>query len=314
MRHSVFFFCFLGVVLAVQAQVTIHTQLDTAQLLIGDHIPLEVTVTHDPDIAINQVILSVEDSLGVEVLEESALLRVHDSLVQKRFLLTAFDSGYYRLPPLQVLFEQEGVSRVIEGASISFAVATLPVPPDSAVLQPIKPILSEPITTEDLLPFLIGILLLGAMGLVGWWIIKGKKKEKQIEEVPIVQVPAHELALQKLRGLQAEKAWEEMTVKAYYVEVTHVLRSYLENQFGVDALELTTSELRARLSRSNSELKEELKPQLFQLLQQADLVKFAKAAPELSSRKTFIEAAIAWVSETAIENVQVETEENQVES
>ena len=75
-----------------------------------------------------------------------------------------------------------------------------------------------------------------------------------------------------------KKLWQDGRTKAYYSELTRILRGYLEGRFGISALEMTTRQITDELGRRD-ELDREGRQELGQLLQLSDLVKFAKATP-----------------------------------
>ncbi len=302
--------CALVLPVLLPAQPRIRLQADTSDLLIGDHIPMEMVIAHPPQIVINRVVLPVTDSSGLELLEESPLMRINDSLAQKTFLLTAFDSGFYQVPPVEVFFSEGEAERSVRSGAFSFRMETLPVSPDSAVLQPIKPILEEPVRGEDFLPYLIALMLAAAMGLVIWWVIRIRKKPRDLPPPPPVFRPAHELALQELKGMMEHKEWSSLSPNAFYVKATYILRDYLEKRFRVEALERTTAEL-GRLIQKNALLPDPDRETLLRLLKEGDLVKFAKSLPEAEQRKAFLERAIDWVIQTADEQVQIAASENE---
>ena len=69
--------------------------------------------------------------------------------------------------------------------------------------------------------------------------------------------------------------------KAYFTEISDIVRTYLEERFGITALEQTTDELLSLLKKQTdgkAELRK-IRPELKQILRTADLAKFAKANP-----------------------------------
>jgi len=292
------------------AQPRISLQVDTSDLLIGDHIPLEVVIAHAPEVEIRRVDLPLTDSTGLELLEESSLMRINDSLAQKTFLLTAFDSGFYRVPPVTVLFSEGEEEQRVQAVTFTIRMETLPVSRDSAVLQPIKPILEEPVKGEDFLPYLVALALSVAIGLVIWWVIRLRKKPRDLPPPLPVFRPAHELALEELEAMLENKEWISLSPNAFYVKATYILRDYLEKRFRVEALERTTAEL-DRLVRQKILLPDSDREGLLRLLREGDLVKFAKSLPEPEQRKAFLQQAIDWVKQTADEQVQIAVPENE---
>jgi hypothetical protein len=93
-------------------------------------------------------------------------------------------------------------------------------------------------------------------------------------------LPPHELALKKLDALRQKNRIAAGQVKEHYAELTDILREYLEKRFEIPALESTTHETVQALQ--GLEFPNPLIAPLQQLLEQADLAKFARSIPEES--------------------------------
>jgi len=89
--------------------------------------------------------------------------------------------------------------------------------------------------------------------------------------------PAHEIAAERIQALIADELLAKGQLKEHTFRVSELLREYLGNRYGIDALERTTSELLDDMKR--------LAPQglsvyeLEAFLQSTDLVKFAGITP-----------------------------------
>lgn len=143
-------------------------------------------------------------------------------------------------------------------------------------LTPIKQILEEKRNWKDFfwLYVILGIILSGA--LLYWYFAK---KEEIIEVIePEIILPPHVIALQKLADLKKAELWQNGDVKEYQTRLTYTLREYLENRYNMQALESTTAQINEELRKSD--VAENWRSKLRDLLQMADLVKFAKAEPE----------------------------------
>jgi hypothetical protein len=98
--------------------------------------------------------------------------------------------------------------------------------------------------------------------------------------------PAHELALEALDRLAASPMLDRGQVKEYHIEISDVLRRYVEARFGVPALEMTTWEVVGGLEREGVE--PEFRDGLRSFLDRCDLVKFAKVRPDVDSSRSLI--------------------------
>ena len=112
-------------------------------------------------------------------------------------------------------------------------------------------------------------------------------------EVPI---PPEEIALADLDKLRTKKLWQAGKIKEYQSELTHIVRAYIEARYQVPALESTTSEiLEFKLLK---DLEPSLHQDLNQILNIADLIKFAKARPDIGIHEEFMQKAESFVHAT----------------
>ncbi|MCK9254604.1 MAG: hypothetical protein GX793_05675 [Bacteroidales bacterium] len=87
--------------------------------------------------------------------------------------------------------------------------------------------------------------------------------------------PAHVIALKKLEFIRKEKIWAKGEIKEYHVQITDVIREYIEKRFGVFAIEMTTNEILESFDNIDL-ISEQDYFKLKQILELADNVKFAK--------------------------------------
>ncbi len=284
---------------AAKAQVSALTALDSMDIWIGDQVNLTLTVSHANDVVINKVDLSGIDKLSeIEMLGErqwDTLATKPETILEKKILLTSFDSGYYKLPPISIYYTQNGQEGIVNADGLGLNV--MPVAVDSMGIAPIKDILDEPISIWDWLPYVLGIL---ATMLLGAWLIsylKNRKKEVEVvSPLPVKKEPAHIIANKKLDELKGKQLWQNGQVKAYHSELTYIIREYLENRYNIQALELTTDEIMNSLK--STDIKDIHKEQLREMFQTGDLVKFAKSEPSEETHIKVLGAAEDFVKQT----------------
>ena len=118
------------------------------------------------------------------------------------------------------------------------------------------------------------------------------------------KIPPHEVAMKEIERIKADKNWQKGNLKEYYTELTDVIRIYINNRFGFNAMEKTSAEIIDFLQEEgNKESVEELK----QLFETADLVKFAKFAPLLNENDMNLVTAIDFINQTKCEE-EIKTE------
>jgi len=112
-----------------------------------------------------------------------------------------------------------------------------------------------------------------------------------------IAVPPHTKALRALARLRGAARTTPAQVEAYYVEVSNVLRVYLEERFGLRAPERTTEEFLRELE-GGDQLAREHRTELERFLSQCDLVKFAAVVPTEHDHLAMFALAEAFVEST----------------
>lgn len=112
-----------------------------------------------------------------------------------------------------------------------------------------------------------------------------------------VALPPHVKAMRALQRLKNEARTTPAQIEAFYVEVSQVLRVYLEERFGLHAPERTTEEFLRELE-GGEELAKSHRRELERFLSQCDLVKFAAFVPEERDHLTTWDMAAAFVEAT----------------
>ncbi len=293
------------------AQVTASAALERNNLLIGDQVILKLKASQAAGSVVKDPNLSdLEEMEEIEVLNVSdwdSLQTDSGLLLEKNITITSFDSGYYYIPQIAIPYEQGGQLREIYTPQLAFAVSTLP--PDTLELAPIKELIEEPFRLEDLIPLVGSILILGLLALLAYYFWKRRKLEEAIvEEVPEIKRPAHEIALERLQALKQKELWQKGKLKAYHSELTYIVREYLENRYEIQALESTTDEILRDLADLGFD--PSWRDKLREMLQAADLVKFAKAEPPVEFHDSMWQYADDFVQATKKEEVEM-TEEGE---
>jgi hypothetical protein len=111
--------------------------------------------------------------------------------------------------------------------------------------------------------------------------------------VRIVAASPLEKALAELEDLKNQN----LPPATIYAMVADFMRHYLEGRFGIQAVEMTTGELSEALRGTNL-LPKEQERRLQQILEQADLIKFARFQPDEVTSKRLVNYAMKWLRET----------------
>jgi hypothetical protein len=312
MKKLLVYICILfTTVLVAQQKPVVTAEIDTTNIRIGEQFEYKITVR---DTA-NVIIPKLEKLVGVEIVEDKKIDTLKNQLI-KKYILTSFDSGAYYIPQQQIFIKQ----RLHLTDSLLINVATVAVDTTKQKMFPIKAIQNEPYQFDDFKPYLWYVLItLAIIGLILYFIFR--KKKEVIEEVIIPALPPYEEAIQKLHELDEKLLWQNNQVKEYYSELTEIVRGYIERELKVPALESTTDELIDTLNDFNdinsiSTTKETIQ-KLKSLLQEADLVKFAKSKPlseQIELNRKEAEEVVTELKPEVKETPEVkEEEENELE-
>ncbi len=265
-----------------QVSPNIKTKVDTTSIKIGEQVIWTVTV--DTDSTAQVIFPDGQTFSPLETVEAFATdtTRKKDRLTLiKSYALTQFDSGSYKLPTQRIEINGQGFftdSTRIEVADV--AVDTL-----NQKMYDIKPLINVEKSYSNWWKIALGILFALAIigGLLYWFVIR---KKPLTEEEQVSLLPPYDRALLELKKLENSKYLIQDEYKKYYSELTDIVRSYLEEDAHVSALESTTDQLIDKLEMMTDagelELDKDTIAQFKRILQTADLVKFAKSKPETS--------------------------------
>lgn len=247
-----------------------------------------------------------QDTLSeqIDILKRGNVERTADAdsnvIVKQQLTLMTFDTGQIQLPAVGLSYaksfddplRQMAFTKPIDLYATTMAVDTL---------QPYKPIvepLAAPITMKEVFPWLLVVLLIILVGLSIWFFVKKRKKridkEGNIIRGPVI--PPYDKAVDDLKRLREEKMWQSGKVKEYFSSLTDIAREYIEGQFGVNAVEMTTDDIleEIRPLRFPKETFEKLKD----TMEVADLVKFAKYSASTLESDTALSDMTDFVNES----------------
>nr|WP_313847401.1 BatD family protein [Allomuricauda olearia] len=262
-----------------QTDSKISTDVDTLSIKIGEQIKYTITVETDSTDVVHfpegQTFSPLET---VEAIIGDTLKNNNRVILQRIYSLTQFDSGAYTIPPQRIAINEQPFFT----DSFNIKVADVAVDTTKQKMYDIKPLMqverSNAELWKTLLWVLLGLLIVG--GLVYWFFLR---KKPLTEEEIVALLPPYDRALLELKKLENSRYLIQDEYKKYYSELTDIVRLYLEDEVHVSAMESTTGQLMSKLEmlKDAGELKldDETLHQFQNILQTADLVKFAKSRP-----------------------------------
>ena len=152
--------------------------------------------------------------------------------------------------------------------------------------------------------FWMSVLVLALMGGIFYLYIRLRENKPIIAKIRIVKkVLPHQRALSAMEKIKAEHLERSDDQKTYYTQLTDALRQYINERFGFNAMEMTSSEIIERL-RQNGDKK--MIGELKELFETADLVKFAKYSTLINENDLNLVNAINFIDQTKMEGQPTE--------
>jgi hypothetical protein len=297
-------FIFLFFISPLNGQdISVSAAFDTTRILIGDQVNFSVTIDQPSDLRLTLPFFRDSIIKNIEILSGPAIdtsgIPGNKIRITEKYLVTSFDSGFYRIDPVYAeLIDSKGLKRFFSDYSFLEVSRAKIAPADtSAKIFDIAAPYRAPLTLGEILPWILLFLL---VSVIIWLLIKLIKKFKKVRKediIPVISDPAHVIAFRDLEKLRNEKLWQNGETKKYYIRLTEIIRQYLENRFGVNSLELTTSETLEALVKKGFK-KDATYNKLRTVLTGADLVKFAKYKPEPAENETEFSDSYDFVSAT----------------
>jgi len=210
-----------------------------------------------------------------------------DNVMMTRHLtLTSFDTGYVYVPEIVVTYSKslrDSVRRKLYTNEYEIYVTTVAVD-TTQTFRPIKDVMKQGITAKEVFPWAAVVMALALLAYL-LYLNKNRAKNKEIvvAEKKKPAIPAIITARNKLNEIKINELWNSSKTKDYYTDLTDIAREYLEGQFEIDAVEMTTDEIMEAVNKLN--LTTPIKEKLQETLIIADFVKFAKASPTTEQNK-----------------------------
>lgn len=275
--------------------ITVKASLDTNSLKIGEQTMLTLEAENP---STKLVWPEINDTLTakIQVLEISgkdtmANKKDKQFTVRQQYRITSFDSGYHVIPPFHFVHQQDSFFT----EALLLEVKTVKVDTTKSI-KGIKDIREEPLHWKDVLPWIgIGLMVIAIILAILYFLRRRKPltDSARVEEKP--SLPPYDEAITRLQELEKQQLWQKDQIKAYYVELTAIVRHYIERRYAVEAEELTSRETIKQLEEL---IEEESLEALSGLLQRADMVKFARYKPVKDEHELSQQQAIQFVELT----------------
>jgi hypothetical protein len=284
----------------VKATVT----LQPVAPVIGDALMLTLEVTAEQGVELlmpefGQALdrFSILDFLPREAIDEAGR-----SVAVQRYTLQPPLSGEQQIPPIMIEFvdrrpgqqpapdDEDAYELLTERLVFNVESVTL-----SAAAEDLKPPLGELAPLEAPQPpvwpwLLVIMMVLLAVAPFLWrfyraWRTRARRRS------------AFDVASARLQGLMNKPRPAPDMMKPFFIELSAIVRQYLENRFALHAPELTTEEF-LDVASASPDLTQQNRLFLQEFLQSADQVKFARYIPDAGYAENALSAAANFLQQT----------------
>ena len=282
----------------------VRARVEPDSIFIGDRFDYVIEIdkdlvqtTHFPTFSAKDGMVELVEELPVDTLKrDGRRLRI-----AKRYRLAAFQEGLINLGAAGVVYADKNIVDTLYAAdSVYLKVATFQIDSTSQSIFDLKPQQNLPFKVAEIKSYLLwGLLALVVLvallvALDRYLKARGRRLGDLFKPAP--PQPPHVIAIAALEALHHQKLWQNNKHKLYYSLLTEILRTYIAGRWGVSAMEMTSDEIIAAMR--SVELPDKARMDLTAILRDADLVKFAKFAPEAEQNENDYQKAYYFVEET----------------
>lgn len=316
-------------VAAAQGNVKVEATIDSLAIIMGDQTCIHLDVTCDaaknvkmPDIVdslkytIEDVMMpQIRDSLScdIEVVSKSAIdtTYLNDGkrmTLHQDYTITSFNPGLYHLDSFEVMVDTDVYCS--NTLALKVWMADDIIPENNSINDEylysfcgIKDIRKAPLLFREVKPLLYVLIGLVLVVLLFIYLLRHYIKNQPILRRVTLEpkIPAHIKAGNALDTIKDNKGWTKDDAKAYYTDLTDALRSYIQNRFGINATEMTSSEVMEHITEIvDKEQYEEIR----NLLSTSDFAKFAKFQPYENEKVHHYDVVSDFVEKTKPEEVE----------
>ena len=314
--RTVLTICFLllccpAVSFSQQGEISVESKIDKAEVSVGELVLYEVTVRHAPEIEVTMPPPGINLG-GFEIRDYNVLDPVEiDNIIERKveYIIAAYDTGIYSIPPTGVLYmANDFVQNVLMTDEVTIRVKSILTGDMEDIIEIKDPL--ELVRNWNTIILLVAVgLVLTVFGILGFLYYRQKKRGKSLFEwKKEPEPPAHEEAIASLDKLRESSLLADGSIKEYYVQLSDIVRLYLQKRYFKPVMEMTTTQSKAALAEEN--IGEEALPIIELLLDDCDLVKFAKYLPAETVHEEVLQSGYDIVNLTKIESL-VPVEEDQ---
>ena len=262
----------------------IEVTADTARVTVGDPVTIRIRATLGAGVQLLDSVPRPADTLptGMRILSADSLLAGSRGTLASRLHVAFFQPGETTVPSFVLAYRRapDAPADTLRSRPLRIVVANV-LPPGSQPLKDIRD-LALPPPAARLPRWLVPLALLAGL-IVGYVIARRRRAGREAPRADDVALAAseppsaYELAVVRLAEVERARWAARGEVARHYELVGDVLRRYLQEGESVRALERTSAEIVWSLPPVLSD--DGMRDACRELLEEADLVKFARYRP-----------------------------------
>lgn len=286
--------------------VIVNGKITTDTILTGHPFDYSLDIRMPKGYIINWNELKDTLNKSVEVISRSEIKEQpidnsSDILLTQHLTLTSFDTGYVEIPSIGIKYYKSAKDTSVYTSYTDYMYVYVEAAAIDTTMayRPIKTPIKQNITFEETVPFVGGGIILAGLVLLIIYIVRRLRKKTNIEEEEVKpQIPAIVTAREKMAQLKESNLWQSGKYKDYYTDLTGIAREYLEGQFNIDAIEMTSDEILDKVRKI--QLDNLIFSKLQNTLITSDLVKFAKATPSPTENENAFKDINSFIEESFV--------------
>ena len=279
----------------------VNVKLDSAKVMMGKTVKLHINIVKDA--GSTGIILGTDSTMlgDIDIVKRDKIhtktLDNNREEISQTVTLQPFEPGNYDLPPIKYFVNGDTIMSNQEHLVVNSIKVDV-----KGEIKDYKPIVGVPFKLIDYIPniianywwaWLLGLALLAFLIFAYFkWYKKGINPFKPEKK----RLPPYEEAILALNNLKNRQLWQNGQHKEYYSCLTDILRVYIERRFGINAVEMTSSEIMEQIKHNEEAL--QVKDQLSEVLEIADFVKFAKMQTLADDNEVAFQRTLNFVEQT----------------
>jgi len=244
---------------------------------IGDEIYVEFEIRYPSKIELSEPTIEESGQQFALKSEPKVETRIKGDLKISTysFVLAAFEQGELEIPAYVFYwYDDENIQNSI--VSPVRTVQVLSVLPADTTQHQLRDIIGPKELPVQWLYYILVAIGAIIVAYIAYYLYKRESGDIELPETP--PEPPYDIAIGKLVSLKTRDLPGKGRYKQYYIELSEIIKHYIQGRFEIIAVEATTYEIKRDLK--HPELPRDKAEMIISLLTRSDLIKFAKQMPK----------------------------------